>query len=77
MSTREMVYDIIDEFSDVQLVQVLAMLQNIKSLIEDAEDEEICQAMLREYLENDSPDKHETVSLENFAAELGINLNEI
>lgn len=77
MSTREMVYDIIDEFSDVQLVQVLAMLQNIKSLIEDAEDEEICQAMLREYLEDDSPDKHETVFLEDFAAELGINLNEI
>ncbi len=40
-------------------------------------DDEICEAMLKEYFEDDSPDKHETVSLEDFAAELGINLNEI
>ena len=77
MSRREMAYSIIDGFTEAQLVQVLSMLQNVKSLIEDAEDEEICQAMLREYLEDDSLDKHETVSLEDFAAELGINLNEI
>lgn len=77
MSTREMAYSIIDGFTEAQLVQVLSMLQNVKSLIEDAEDDEICEAMMREYLEDDSPDKHETVSLEDFAAELGINIDEL
>lgn len=76
MSTREMVYNIIDGFSDIQLIQVLSMLQNVKNLIDDAEDDEICEAMMREYLEDDSPDKHDTVSLEDFAAEMGININE-
>ena len=77
MSTREMVYNIIDGFSDIQLIQVLSMLQNVKNLIDDAEDDEICEAMMREYLEDDSPDKHDTVSLEDFAAEMGININEL
>lgn len=40
-------------------------------------DDEICEAMMREYLEDDSPDKHDTVSLEDFAAEMGININEL
>ena len=71
-----MVYNIIDGFSDIQLIQVLSMLQNVKNLIDDAEDDEICEAMMREYLEDDSPDKHDTVSLEDFAAEMGININE-
>lgn len=39
MSTREMAHSMIDEFSETQLIQVLSMLQNIRNLIDDAEDD--------------------------------------
>lgn len=75
MSTREMVYNIINEFSETQLVQVPSMLR--KMPIDDAEDDEICERMLNDYLNDDDPDKHETISLDYFATELGISLNEL
>lgn len=75
MSTREMVYNIINEFSETQLVQVPSMLR--KKPIDDAEDDEICERMLNDYLNDVDPDKHETISLDYFATELGISLNEL
>ncbi|MGN0583443.1 MAG: hypothetical protein ACI4KB_12155 [Oscillospiraceae bacterium] len=75
MSTREMVYNIINEFSETQLVQVPSMLR--KKPIDDAEDVEICERMLNDYLNDDDPDKRETISLDDFATEFGISLNEL
>ncbi len=75
MSTREMVYNIIDEFNDEQLEQVLNMLNSIKKMIDyEREDDEYCEKLLQNYIDDNSPDKHKTVSIEELADELGIDL---
>ena len=37
-------------------------------------DDAFCQALYKAYLEDDSPDKHETITMEALAADLGITL---
>ena len=41
------------------------------------DDDEFFEQMYQEYLANEDPEKGETISLEEYAAELGINLNEL
>ncbi len=73
MSTKEKVYNIIESFDDEQLEQVLNMLNSIKNLI-DCEDDKYCEKLLENYINDKSPDKHETVTIEELADELGIDL---
>lgn len=78
MSIKEMIYNIIDNFTDEQLKQVLSMLGSIKKIIdEEKSDDEFCNNLLTEYLSDSSADKHDTISLDDFAEELGIDLNEV
>lgn len=77
MSTREKVYDLIDNFTDAELEQVLTMLTSVKKIIVEASDDAYCEKLLKDYLDDPSDDKHESISLEKMAEELGIELNEI
>ena len=49
------------------------MLQSLRHIVDDAEDDAYCQKLYDEYKNNPS-DSSENVSLEDFANELGINL---
>lgn len=77
MSTREIVHSIIDDFTDEQLEQVLTMLNSVKTMVDEANDDMYCEKLLKDYLSDEAPDKHESVTLEQLAGELGIELNEV
>lgn len=72
MSNKEKCVEILDGFTDAQLVNVAAMLQAMKKTIDDLEDEVFCEKMVQDY-END-PDKGDPMPIEDFARELGITL---
>ena len=71
MSAKEKIINLINDFSEEQLEELLTMLQSLRHIVDDAEDD--CQKLYDEYKNNPS-DSSENVSLEDFANELGINL---
>ena len=78
MSTKEKIYSLIDGFTEEQLAQVLAMLGSVKNMLQsEQEDDEYCHKLLEDYRNDTDPDKTESVPLETFARELGININEL
>ena len=78
MSTKEKIYHMIDGFSEEQLVQVFAMLNSVKKMLdEEAEDDTFCQRLLENYRNDPDPRKHDSIPLDEFAKELGINLDEL
>ncbi len=72
MSNKERCVEMLDGFTDAQLVNVAAKLQAMKRTIDDIEDEAFCEKMVWDY-END-PDKGDPMPIEDFARELGITL---
>ena len=49
MSTKEMIYQLINDFSEEQLKDILTMLKSLKNIVEDAEDEAYCVKLYNEY----------------------------
>lgn len=41
---------------------------------EDLEDDIICEKIYQQYINNTDPEKHNTISLENFANEMGVSI---
>ena len=74
MSTKEKINSIIDSFSEMQLKNVLSMLENLKALIDDAEDEAYCNKLYDDYKADPDTDDGE-IELSTFANELGISLS--
>lgn len=74
MSTKEMIYNLIDGFSEEQLKDLLTMLQSLKHIVTDAEDDAYCAKLYDEYVNGSADDKSGKISIEDFASELGINL---
>ena len=72
MSDREKCDVILDSFNDAQLVNAAAMLQAMKQVIDDMEDEAFCEKMVQDY-END-PDRGDPMPIEDFARQLGVQL---
>lgn len=74
MSNRERIISLLDDVPEYKMGYVLAF---IEGLIADEETDDIFCERLAEQWENDaSPDKHDFITLEEFAKEVGINLNE-
>ena len=73
MSAKEKIINLINDFSEEQLEELLTMLQSLRHIVDDAEDDAYCQKLYDEYKNNPS-DSSENVSLEDFANELGINM---
>ncbi len=74
MSTKEQINTILDSYSEEQLVNLLCMLQSMQKIADEEADEAYCQKLYDEYLQNPEP-VSEMMSLEDFAAELGIDLS--
>ena len=72
MSTKEKCINILDSFSDSQLLNVLTILEAAQNAIFEAEDDAFCNSLYNNYL-NDG-DKGEAISIEEFAESLGIQL---
>lgn len=72
MSTKEMIYELINGFSDEQLKNVLSMLESLKNIVDEAEDEAYCNKLYDDYKADEATS--DTVNIEDFAKELGIEL---
>ena len=73
MSKREQAKAIIDKLPEERVERVLFFLMGVQY---DAEidDDMFCERLVEDYLNDDSDDKHEAISIEQFAKEQGIEL---
>ena len=72
LSEREKILQIINELPDYKMARLLEFLQSMQ-LDDDIEDDLYCEWLVEQYLENNDPQKHETIHLEEFAYQEGIN----
>ena len=72
MSDREMCAQLLDTVPDYKIGYVLAYLQGLTA--DEAEDDAFCEKLYKDYLNNPDPEKNETISLEEFAAQEGVQL---
>ena len=71
MSEREQVRQIIDALPEYKIGKLLLFLRGMA--FDDAlEDDAYCEELAATYLANEDPHKHETVTLEELAAQEGI-----
>lgn len=73
MSNRDAIKEIIDKLPDYKIDRILIFLRGVE-LDDDIEDDIFCENLVQRYLNDDSSDKHETISLEDFARQEGIEL---
>lgn len=73
MSNKEICIDLINSFEEYQLNNIVLLLQSAKCLADETLDETFCLKLLDNYDNADISEK-ETMSIEQFASELGINL---
>ena len=66
MSTKEKIYQLIDNLSEEQLNGLLTMLTGYAEIVEEAKDNAYCAKL---YEESKSEDNSETTSIEDFAKE--------
>ena len=73
MSKREQAKAIIDKLPEERVERVLFFLMGVQY---DAEidDDMFCERLVEDYLNDDSDDKHDSISIEQFAKEQGIEL---
>jgi hypothetical protein len=72
MSNRDMVLQLLNKIPDYKLGYILAYIQGITA--EDSLDDQYCQALVDDYLADTDPEKHDTISLDEFLDQEGISL---
>lgn len=73
MSEREQAKQIIDQLPEYKVGNLLLFLRGM--LFDDEmEDDLYCERLVEDYLNDDSPDKHDTITLEELAKREGVNL---
>lgn len=73
MSEREQAKQILDTLPDYKMQATLMFLRGIE-FDDEIEDDLFCEKLVDDYLKDTSPDKHESMTLEDFAAQEGITL---
>lgn len=73
MSEREQAKMIVDRLPDYKIPKLLLFLQGMQ-FDDDIEDDAFCEKLVENYLNDSSPDKHDFITLEDFAAQEGISL---
>lgn len=74
MSTKEKIFSLIDDFTEEQLEDLLTMLQSLKHIVTDAEDDAYCKKLYDEYKNDTTANHSDNMNIEDFADELGIDL---
>lgn len=75
MSTKEKIYNLIELANADELELVCQILEKFASIdMNDVEDDKFCNALYNEYLNDADPTKEESITLEELAGELGIDL---
>ncbi len=73
MSEREQAKQIIDQLPEYKIGNLLLFFKGIQ-FDDDIEDDLYCQKLYEDYLNNPDPEKHETITPEELAAQEGIEL---
>ena len=71
MSNREEAKQIIDKLPEYKIEKILLFLKGIE-FDDEMEEDIFCENMVQKYLNDDSPDKHDTITIEEFAKQEGI-----
>jgi len=71
MSNKEVAKQIIDSLPDHKVEKILFFLRGIQ-FDDNIEDDLFCESLLQDYLQDSDPDKHNAISLEDFAKQEGI-----
>lgn len=72
MNNKEQVISLLDKIPDYKMGYVLAYIQGITA--DEELDDQLCEKMVRDYLNDTDQTKHETVTVDELANELGIGL---
>ena len=73
MSEREQAKQIIDQLPEYKISNLLLFLRGM--LFDDEiEDDLYCERLVEDYLNDTSPDKHDTITLEELAKREGVDL---
>ena len=73
MSEREQAKQIIDRLPEYKIGALLLFLKGVQ-FDDELEDDIYCEKLVEEYLNDTSPDKHETITLGELAKREGIEL---
>ena len=73
MSEREQAKQIIDRLPEYKISHLLLFLKGME-FDDELEDDLYCEKLVEDYLNDPSPDKHETITLEELARREGIEL---
>lgn len=71
MSNREEAKQIIDKLPEYKIEKILLFLKGIE-FDDEMEDDIFCENMVQKYLNDDSTDKYDTITIEEFAKQEGI-----
>lgn len=72
MSNKDRCMQLLNDVPEYKMGYVLAYLQGL--LADETADDAFCEQLYHEYLNDTDPEKHEAVSLQSLADELGITL---
>lgn len=73
MSEKEKAIEIINRLPESKIGYIVTFLKGFE-MNEDIEDDLYCENLYQEYLADNSEDKHDTISLEDYAEQLGVSL---
>ena len=73
MSEREQAKQIIDQLPEYKVSHLLLFLRGIQ-FDDDLEDDLLCEQLVERYMSDQDPHKHDTITLEEFAAREGVTL---
>lgn len=71
MSNREIAIDLINQIPDYKMAYIVSFLKGFQ-MDDEIEDELFCQRLVKEYEEDDSPDKDEFYTIEEVGKMLGL-----
>ncbi|WP_310602824.1 hypothetical protein [Anaerosporobacter sp.] len=71
MSNKEVAKSIIDKIPDYKIPYIVSFLKGFQ-LDDEIEDDLFCMRMANDYLNDDDPEKHESISFEDLVKELGL-----
>ena len=73
MSEREQAKQIIDQLPEYKMSNLLLFLRGMQ-FDDEIEDDLYCERLVEDYLNDTSPDEHDTITLEELAKREGVEL---
>jgi hypothetical protein len=74
MTSKDLCIELISGFGEEQLKNIVVLLQSIKNIAAEAADDAFCLQLAEDYENDAGTDKNETISIQDFSKELGIEL---